>query len=337
MAEVWRADAVFESGETYAVAIKRVLPQLAADPVHRQMFQDEARLGMLLRHPNIARVYDYRELQGGTLMMVMELVDGISLKAIFDDSRKTQLTLSTPLAIYIVREIARGLAYAHAAVDADSRPLNIVHRDVSPHNVLLGQDGVVKLADFGLANADLGDVRTGEGRMGGKFAYLSPEVLDGSASTPRADVFALGIVLWEILAGRSLFLGPTQKDTVHNVYTCNVPRLDLFRSGLPAELEAIIRAMLERDPKRRMSGSAQAVLDLSYLLDRTEPKVDARDVSMAVGIHRTAVARFQRETSRESLAPLMEELREFAEVAEGSVAEIGARELDPNEFGWLPG
>ena len=206
MAEVWKAEASFEAGDGHIVAIKRVRPEIAGQPTYLAMFQDEARLGMLLRHPNIVRVYDVREI-AGTYIMVMELVDGVALKALLDVAVAHERPMPMGPALYVARELARALDYAHQARDARGEPLGVIHRDVSPHNLLLGSDGKVKLTDFGLADATINVASVEDGLSGGKLGYLVPEIVQQQRGDQRVDIFAFGIVLWEMLAGRRLFVG----------------------------------------------------------------------------------------------------------------------------------
>src|SRR5690606_24356219 len=183
--------------ERHPVAIKRVLPELAGQPVFRSMFEDEARLGMALRHDNIVRVFDARDV-GGTFIMIMELVDGTSLKDLLARAHVRRAPMPVPTAPPVARELARALDYAHTARDEQGRRLGIVHRDVSPHNLLLGRGGRVKLADFGLADASVHETQLDDGMLGGKLGYLAPEIIRQEPTSHQIDIFALGIVLWEM-------------------------------------------------------------------------------------------------------------------------------------------
>ncbi|MBK7153649.1 MAG: serine/threonine protein kinase [Sandaracinaceae bacterium] len=188
MAEVWRGTATFEGGDEYPVAIKRVLPHIT-DPLFRAMFKDEARLGMTLRHPNIVPVYDARDI-GGTYLMIMELVDGDSLKGLLDRAFEAARPMPEATALYIAQQLAAGIAYAHRAVDANGKPMNIIHRDVSPHNLLLGKNGVVKLTDFGPADA-ADNSALGEGRR-----RREVRLSRAGDCAPRAPWSAGGRVRW---------------------------------------------------------------------------------------------------------------------------------------------
>ncbi len=330
MAEVWRADAVFEDGERHPVAIKRVLPSLANQEVYRSMFVDEARLGMALHHPNIVRVYDARDI-GGTYLMVMELVDGVSLKDLLARAHERGAPMPAPLAVHIALQLARALDYAHTATDERGHPLGVIHRDVSPHNLLLGRNGEVKLADFGLADASVHETHLGDGMLGGKLGYLAPEVVRQQPSDHRIDVFALGIVLWEMLCGRRLFQGPTDGDTVRAVAACEVPPARAHNRGATPELDAFLWEILAASLDARTPTAGHAVAELEALREALDPSVGERDVALLVGLH-LASERPRPSVTPQALADLLvQELAVFAESALVSDP-VGATPLDPDSF-----
>ncbi|MGB8330690.1 MAG: serine/threonine-protein kinase [Polyangiales bacterium] len=327
MAEVWRANAVFDDGESYPVAIKRVIPSIG-DPMFRAMFLDEARLGMLLRHPNIVRVYDARDIDG-TYIMVMELVDGVSLRSLTRNSQADGRSMGLPLAAFITQEVAKALAYAHRARDASGRGLGIVHRDVSPQNVLLGVRGEVKLADFGLADATVHEHVRAEDMIGGKIAYLSPEIVRGKGSDHRADLFALGVVFWEMLAGRALFAAGNDAHTIRRIAECEVPAL---AGSIPEgeQADAIVRRLVTKDADSRLNDAALLASQLRQLIQRNHWSTGWDLVALAVQQHRS-------ETSPRGKAPpvsllLADELARFAEVAADTPLDLGALPLDPSKF-----
>lgn len=333
MAEVWRADAVFEDGTVWPVAIKRMLPKVASDPTMRSMFEDEARLGMLLRHPNIVRVYDARDV-AGTFIMVMELMDGAALKQLLDGAHARGACMPLAPALHIVREVARGLAYAHTAVGEDQQHLGIVHRDVSPHNVLLARDGTVKLADFGLADANVHETARSQNLVGGKLGYLAPEVVMQQRGDHRVDLFGAGIILWEMLGGRRLFKGRDDVDTVRKVGMCKVPPLRELNDRVPIEVDEMVARMLARNPDERVLSAHGLVDDLNALIEQIDPRVSDNDVALMVGLR---LAKEHAKPTAAAPADLAEmlgrELDEFAEAARGSEYDIGAMPLDPSDFG----
>jgi serine/threonine protein kinase len=334
MAEVWRARAHFEGGDSHPVALKRVLPALAPSELYRSMFEDEARLGMLLRHPNIVRVYDARDV-GGTFIMVMELVDGTSLKSILDRAHARSACMPTATALWIARQLAEALAYAHEATDRDGTALGIVHRDVSPHNLLLGKDGAAKLADFGLADARVHRTQLESGTLGGKLAYLAPEIVHRQEVTPKVDVFAVGIVLWEMLCGRRLFAADDDVEIVRAVARCEVPRPSSINPRIPREVDRLMLELLAADPERRTASASALAERLGELLAKIDPAVGPRDVALVVGLHLGLEGGDSRAVAGRSVpaaAPtFIEELSEF--VATGSVPDFGAAPLDPDLFG----
>lgn len=268
MAEVFRAKARSLQGFEKQVAIKRVLPNLAKNEKFVKMFLDEARLSLHLSHANIVSVFDIGQ-AGGSYFIVMEFVDGANLKRFIEAARKRDGRVPLPLALYIGARICEGLQYAHEKRDSDRRPLNIVHRDISPPNVLLSWQGEVKLTDFGLAKATSQVELTDPGVVKGKFGYLSPEAAFGEPVDARTDVFATGIVVWEMLAGRRLFQGQTDIDTLHKVRGAEVPSLRQVNPGVDDELERILARALARDKAARYSSAREFGTALSnYLVGR---------------------------------------------------------------------
>lgn len=281
MAEVWRGTAQFGDGHLSPIAIKRVLPALASNTLYRKMLEDEARLGMLLRHHNIVRVFDAREVRG-SFILIMELVDGPSLRELMSQLRERKLAPSVRSAVHIARELAEALAYAHEAIDEWGRDLCIVHRDVSPHNVLVGSDGSVKLMDFGLANSSSNLAEREAGMIGGKFGYLSPELILQQEATHLLDIFALGVVLWECLTGKRLFQGTDDGETVRNVARCEVPPASSLNPQVPAELDMVLEGLLARDPRARYQNSRELIADLDYVMEQLGPGDAARETAALV-------------------------------------------------------
>lgn len=329
MAEVWRGDAVFEDGDRHPVAIKRVLPELATQPMYRSMFEDEARLGMALRHHNIVRVYDARDV-GGTFIMIMELVDGTSLKDLLEQAHARQAPMPIASALYVAWQLAQALQYAHSAVDQSGQALAIIHRDVSPHNLLLSRTGEVKLADFGLADANVHSTQLGDGMLGGKLGYLAPEIIRQQPSTPSIDLFALGIVLWEMVCGRRLFQGRSDAETVQAVAKCEVPSATLYNRGVTRGVDAFLRTILASDPRDRFPTATDASASLAQLIQQIDPEVGPRDVGLLVGLHLATRRKKKTEEVPAVFADLLaQELAAFSEAAAG---DSGAMPLDPDSF-----
>ncbi len=331
MAEVWRAEAIFEDGDSHDVAIKRVLPQMN-QPMFRSMFEDEARLGMKLRHGNIVRVYDARDIRG-TYIMVMELVDGDSLKSLLDGARQHRACMPVPTALHILRELMHALEYAHSAQDASGDHLGIIHRDVSPHNLLLGRDGSVKLTDFGLADAAVHATARSENLVGGKLGYLAPELIAQQRGDFRLDLFAAGVIAWEMMAGRRLFAGNTDADTVRNVSVCQVPPLVDINPRVPPAVDQFVQGLLQREPQRRPDSAGNCAAHIDALIGSIDPRVGPKDVSLLTGLH--LAAKRKRQKSAETLgvaAMLAEELDAFVKMTGDASYDLGATPLDPSDF-----
>lgn len=340
MAEVWRADAVLADGSRRPVAVKRVLPTLADQPLYTSMFEDEARLGMLLRHPNVVRVFDARNV-AGTFLLVMELVEGPSLKALLERSERAGRSMPVATALYVVRELSRALRYAHNLIDPTGTPLGIIHRDVSPHNLLLGSDGAVKLTDFGLANSHTNQTETTEAMIGGKLGYLAPEVISQAPADVRLDVFATGIILWELLTGERLFQGENDQDTVQQVLRKPIPKPSSKNPKVSGAVDRLAMQLLERDPQQRMEDAAGIVTELERIIPMVDPKVGPPDVALLVGLY-AGQAGHTPEPGQRPQAPSFDEvareLDAFVRIEFESPTNSGAEPLDPTAFGnILPG
>jgi serine/threonine-protein kinase len=282
MAEVFVGEATGAQGFKKRVAIKRVLPHLAQNKRFISMFLDEARLGARLNHANIVSVFDIGAADN-TYFIVMELVDGANLKTIMESLRKQGRRFPVKAAIYICMEACRGLSYAHELQDDDGADLGIVHRDVSPPNIMITRRGEVKVADFGLARASTQLEKTDPGVVKGKFSYLSPEAALGEQVDARTDVFALGIVLWEMIAGRRLVLGESDFETVKMVQQASVPSLQTINPEADSAFEAVLGKALSRDPAQRFQSARDLGDALAGYLFSHQMKVTSYDIAALVG------------------------------------------------------
>jgi len=284
-AEVFRGVSESMQGFKKPVAIKRVLPHLTSNPQFVAMFLDEARLSLFLQHANIVQVFDISKAADGTYFLVMEFVDGCDLKALINHHR----TVDIGLTLYLMIEAAKGLHYAHTLDHPQTgKPLGIVHRDVSPPNIMLSKNGEVKVVDFGLAKAESQVEITDKGVVKGKFSYLSPEAAYGKEVDARADVFALGIITWEMLTGRRLFYGDDPHKTIDLVRAARVPSITALNPKVDSELDAIVRKALARHPENRTASAADFADELAQHLFGRELKVTSRNVSAAVQAVRAA-------------------------------------------------
>jgi serine/threonine protein kinase len=249
MATVHRAETQGIAGFSKQVALKRMLPSVAADANLVKSFIREARLASHLRHANVAQTYDLGKV-GDTYFIAMELVPGLNLREILKHCAMCSLHMPLAVAMNIVNQIGDALDYAHNLCDDSGQPLGIIHRDVSPANVIVSEGGVVKLIDFGIAKASGGGMQTLSGMIKGKFSYLAPECLNGDVDA-RSDLFALGVIAYELLTSRPLFQGNDDMDTLYRVKNMPIVPPSRINPQVPPEIEAIIMTALERDPEKR--------------------------------------------------------------------------------------
>ena len=252
MAEVFRAKPLNVPGTTERyLALKRILPHLAEDEEFLKMFIDEAKLCVHLRHPNIVHIYELGRFQSSSYIL-MEYIPGQDLLALQKRLRKRRLIMSVTQACYIAMELAKGLDYAHKATDDYGRPLGIIHRDISPQNVLINYSGGVKLIDFGVAKADIQSTKTQAGVLKGKFGYMSPEQIRGEGAIDhRSDIFAVGTVLWELLTNRRLFTGDNEFEVFQKVRDARVDPPSTKNPQVPPEVDRIVMRSLTQDPNNR--------------------------------------------------------------------------------------
>jgi serine/threonine protein kinase len=267
MAVVWRAVMHGAAGFSRPVALKQMKAELRDQERQVAMFVEEARLGSYLLHPNIAQVLDFVEDDDGSYWLVTEWVEGIDLGTLLRYFRSRHERMPWPLVTLIGIGALRGLAAAHERHAADGSPVPVVHRDVSPQNILLGNGGAVKLSDFGLARArDRTSVLTTPGFIKGKLGYLAPELVGGAAATPQSDLFSMGSVLWEALAGHPLFTGKNDREVMRNIHRGQVPPVSSERPGLPRMLVYATGRALSRLPAERYPTASAMAQDLESAL-----------------------------------------------------------------------
>ena len=318
-AEVFRGIAEGVEGFRKAVAIKRVLPGLSANQKFVAMFLDEARLSLFLQHANVVQVFAISQAEDGNYFLVMEFVDGCDLKALMQRQTARRIR-DIGLALYLMSEASKGLHYAHTLDHPYSgKPLGIVHRDVSPPNVMLSKNGEVKVVDFGLAKADSQLAHTDEGVVKGKFSYLAPEATLGEEVDARADVFALGIITWELLSGRRLFVGDDPYATIQLVREARVPSLHALDPAIAPELDAIVRTALARDRAARFQTAAEYGEALAGFLFERELKASARDVAAAVRATRAERERAASPAASLTHALVMDELARMCSLIEDEI------------------
>ena len=257
MAEVYKAKTFGVEGFERIVAVKKILPTIAEDKEFISMFIDEAKIAVQLQHANIVQIFDLGNISGD-YYIAMEYVAGHDLRVIFDRCVRTNQKLDIGCVCYIISKICEGLDYAHNKKDASGEPMNIIHRDISPQNILISYDGDCKLIDFGIAKATNKSSATQVGILKGKFSYMSPEQVSGKANLDRrSDVFALGIVLYEMLTLKRLFLGASDFETLEKIRKVEVSPPTLYNSDIPEKLEDIVLKALEKDVDARYQTAAE--------------------------------------------------------------------------------
>ena len=341
MAEVFRGVAESIQGFKKSVAIKRILPNLTKNPKFVSMFLDEAKLSLYLQHANIVQVFDISKTPDAAYFLVMEYVDGCNLKSLIERQKQRGKRIEIAHAIYVMIECCKGLNYAHNLENPETmEPLGIVHRDISPPNILLSKNGEIKLVDFGLAKANSQIESTDPGVVKGKFSYLSPEAASGLEVDNRADVFAVGIILWELFTGRRLFYGDTDYQTVELVRQARVPSIAALNPEIEPELEAVVRKALARDPDERYQSAADIGDALAQYLFSRRMKVTARDIANLVRDTQIELMRKRSSEPKESLidALIQDEVAKLTSLvgdeaeADGPKLAEGSVSLDPKEF-----
>ena len=299
MATVYRAVQRGAAGFQRQVAIKHIKPEYRALKNYIDMFIEEARVGSELAHPNIVQVHDFIS-QDGSYYLVMEWVEGIDLGHFIRQHRDAGEKVSWQLAVAIGIGTLRGLGAAHDRRAPDGTPAPVIHRDVSPHNILLGVNGVVKLSDFGLAKArDRIASLTAPGTVKGKLMYLAPEVTFGKPNTPQSDLFGVGNILWETLTGERLFEGISDVEVFKKIRACKVPPIRERRPDVPEALAAIMDVALARDPSNRYAAAPEFAAALSQVMKQAVGVDPAVALAEAV---RVARAKAKPEQAEEPIA-----------------------------------
>ncbi len=273
------------------VVIKRILPHLVEDEEFFTMFIDEAKITMRLDHPNIARINEFG-VEQNVHFIEMEYVAGEDLRRLEKVSAQTQVPVPLGVILRVIADAAAGLDFAHKAKDSKGAPLGLVHRDVSPQNILIGFDGSVKLIDFGVAKAIGRAQHTATGILKGKFPYMSPEQADGLDLDPRSDVFALGIVLWEQLCGKRLFKGESDLQTQRLVKACVVPRPSSIDPNISPELDEIVLKALAKSANDRYADAGEFRMALEeFALNNSIPASSAHLASFMQSIYSERIAK----------------------------------------------
>lgn len=252
------------AGFSRTVAIKRLHPQYAKDPEFVSMFLDEARLAARIRHPNVVSTLDVVATQG-ELFLVMDYVQGESIARLLRTMRETKQLVPPRIAATIIAGALQGLHAAHEARNERGEPLHLVHRDISPQNILVGTDGVPRVLDFGVAKAAGRIQTTREGQLKGKLAYMAPEQINGEVSR-QTDIYAAGVVLWETLTAKRLFAGDNEGQVLQKVISGNVTPPSEVEKRVPADFDAILARALAKDPRERFTTAREMAIAVERAL-----------------------------------------------------------------------
>jgi serine/threonine-protein kinase len=278
MAEIWLATTQGPAGFQKDVVIKRILPQFANDATFVEMFLDEARLAASLSHPHIVSIFNLGK-DGDSYFIAMEFIEGYDLSRLIVRAKTRGLSIPAHIAVRIVADACAGLDYAHNFVDREGNRVGLVHRDISPHNLLISRNGVVKLVDFGVAKAASSVHKTQTGMVKGKLAYLSPEQIHAKVLDGRSDIFAMGIVLYELLTGERPFGGESELLAISAILNEPHQPMSNFRADLPAGLDEIIARALAKKAQDRFQSAAELERALELWLKEQQQLVTQRDLA----------------------------------------------------------
>jgi eukaryotic-like serine/threonine-protein kinase len=315
MAEVFRAKISSSHGFEKILVVKRILPHLAADPNFVDMFIDEAKLTAQLTHPKIVQVLDFGEVRG-QYFTALEYIDGFDGLGLLRVAAQKRVHIPRPLAVFIVSDVLEALDYAHNARDMEGKPMQIVHRDISPSNIFISKRGDVKLGDFGIAHAQRRESKTQAGTLKGKYGYMSPEQVVGRPIDARSDLFAVGVVLAELLTGRRLFSAPADLDVLLKVRDVKLDRLDKYGADLPKALDHILRKALLKNPRDRYASAAEFRDELSDYLFSAGQRIGPGDLRTFTGT--------LFDTSPDAAARLLQEARRIEAPRAASRAAVEA-------------
>jgi serine/threonine protein kinase len=281
MAEIFKAVARGAGDFQKVLVVKRILLRFSKDPSFVKMFKDEAQITAPLQHANIVSIYEFDEVEG-QYYLAMEFVNGVDLQAVMARANKLGMSVPVPVALFIVGEICKALWYAYNARDAYGKPLKIIHRDVSPSNILISYDGEVKVTDFGVAKASTSKGETQSGVLKGKLGYMSPEMVLGRDIDNRSDIFSLGIILFELITLKRMFLGRTDLQTLINIRDADVNKRLARHAEIEIGVAEIIRKALAREPEDRYASAQDFLDDIQNYMFSKRQRISQAEVSAAM-------------------------------------------------------
>jgi len=320
MAEVYRAKAPGAEGIGKIIALKRILPQYTANSEFIDMFKGEAKITVNLNQGNIGQIFEFGEEQG-QFYLAMEFIDGRNLRQILSRCTKIQKSLTIEQCVFVMAQVANGLDYAHRCTDKNTgNSLSIIHRDMSPQNIMMSFEGEVKIVDFGIAKAESKIEATRAGTLKGKFGYMSPEQAEGMELDARTDIFSAGIVLWELLSGERLFIANNEINTIRKIRECQIPSLRKINPNIHEELDRISNKALAKDRSLRYQTAAELYKDLSRFLYKVNPEFTQHELGI-----------FLKTLFKEDILEDRKKVAEFAKIsfpssASAASATAGAKE-----------
>jgi serine/threonine protein kinase len=339
MAEIFRAMAYGAEGFEKLVAIKRMLPHLSSDHQFVDMFVNEAKLAANLNHVNIVPIYDFGCIEN-MLFLSMEYVHGKDISEITRKIKSRRLRTPVELACHIFIEVLNGLHNAHNQRDRFGKPLNIVHRDMSPPNIIVSYDGEVKIADFGIAKAARSKAQTSSGVLKGKYSYMSPEQARGKPLDHRTDIFSLGICFYEMLTLSEMFIGHSELEVLRKVREASFKPPTQLNPAVPKELEAIVLRALKKDPEDRYPSAADWRNELEGFLVSKNLRFSTSGLSGFMhDMFKEDITKEERDLSQEAklAEKLRPEARHIAKMEASAAGELDTLVLGKDEEGWPPG
>lgn len=315
MAEIFKAKTYSHGGFENLMVIKRILSHLGENEDFVEMFIDEAKVSVALQHANITRIYDFGKIVNN-YFIAMECVDGKDVRNLLRKLARRREYLPIEFAAYIAHQACRGLEYAHSKQDVNGKPYGIVHRDMSPANILVSYEGDIKIADFGIAKAELNSGTTDAGTLKGKFEYMSPEQARGEDIDGRSDLFSLGIVLHEMLTGRRLFKGDGDAASLEKIKSGKIPSPSQVNQRVPPALDEIVMRALDRDREQRYA-TAQ---DMQEALEAYIPET--------VDVSRSNLTRFMQSIFEQEIIDERSRLKQGSLAAESFRDQFPAEEWD---------
>ena len=307
MAEIFLARTAKIAGVSQFVVVKRILPQFSSNKNFVEMFKNEGRITAHLKHANLVYIHEFGEFQG-SYYIAMEYISGCSLKDFITEVKKEHSKFPMACALYIVRSVASALHCIHNCINPETGlPLHAIHRDISPHNIMIGFNGDIKLIDFGIARTEDSDL-TNSGVVKGKFSYMSPEQIKGRKLDCRTDIFSLGTVLWELISGKKLFSGANIHAIVDKVRQCRIPNIAQLRSDIPQKVHEILQMSICKDLSIRYQSAEDMERDLNLFLNEKYKSFSHLDFNTFV--KNLYVDKILKE--RQNIVQLSKKLQEFS-------------------------